>query len=163
MDVINRMLFYLDSETNGPHSTYGKQFHSIVEHCSKLHLQGTFKYRHLPGAIFEQIVSAVGGSIFLSIFNAAKSIQYGCLCSVEASTEVCTNRTHTPPTLTQLAVGYGYYMAQSIGCKGRKICPDSIKAQGIKYAAEIGAQTVLNMSKETRLRFWNECILQDGV
>jgi hypothetical protein len=163
MDVINRMLFYLDSATDCPYSIYRMQFHGIVEHCSKLHLQGAFKCRHLPGAIFEQIVNAVGGSIFLSIYKAAKRLPYGRLNSDAAvSAEACSSSICAPPNLMQLAVGYGYCMAQSITFKGRKICPDLIETQGIRYAAEIGAQTVLNMSKETRLSFWRECILKDG-
>jgi hypothetical protein len=143
---------------------YRKQFHTIVAHCSKLHLKGTLKHRHLPGAIFENVVDAVGGSIFLSIYKAAKRLPYGRLKSdVGVSTEACTNSLRTPPTLTQLAVGYGYCMAQSITFKGKNICPDTIKTQGVKYAAEIGAQAILSMNKETRLNFWHECILKEGV
>ena len=164
MDVINRMLFYLDTETNCPHSMYGLQFHSIVERCSKLHLQGIFKYRHLPGAIFEQMVNTVGGSIFLSIYKAAKRLSYGRLSSDAGVGAVArSNAQCVPPNLTQLAVGFGYCMARSISFKGRKICPDLINTQSIQYTAEIGAQTVLNMSEETRLSFWKECILKDGV
>ena len=159
MDVINRMLFYLDCETNCPYSMYMLQFRSIVEHCTKLHIQGTKKFHHLPGAVFEQTINAVGGSIFLSIYKDAKRLQYGRLNSgagVESGTP------STQPELLQLAVGYGYCLAQSSTFKGRKNFPDRVKAQGIKYVAEIGAQALLNMSNETRLSFWSECVLKNG-
>ena len=135
------------------------QFRSIVEHCTKLHIQGTKKFHHLPGAVFEQTINAVGGSIFLSIYKDAKRLQYGRLNSgagVESGTP------STQPELLQLAVGYGYCLAQSSTFKGRKNFPDRVKAQGIKYVAEIGAQALLNMSNETRLSFWSECVVKNG-
>lgn len=159
MDVINRMLYYLDCETNHPHSTYRKQIRDIKEVCTKRHIAGSLKYRHLPGAIFDQVVKTIGGSTFLSIYKAAKCLSYGRL---ESDSCVPVEKEGAPSNLIQFAVGYGYYMAKTTTHKRQKICPDMSKANGIQDTTEICAQTVLNMSDDSRLSFWNEYILTIG-
>jgi hypothetical protein len=160
MDVIYRINFYLDQDKHCPYSMYSKTAQSVTEKCTKLHFAGNIKFRHLPGAIFEQIVSDIGGSTFLSIYMAAKNLSYGRLRSAHG-TQVDIRDSNTSPNLIQLAVGYGFHMAQSITLGGQNSSLDLNESKSLKKSVEQGARTVLEMSKQTQVQFWNENILQN--
>jgi hypothetical protein len=157
MNVIKGMIKYLDEAKDGPYSKYSTQFHEVTKICTKLHNERNNKFRHLPGAIFEEIVGLIGGEAFLEIYkNATKTFSPTRRISkavVVKPTSGKIDEATSLPSVLQVAVGYGFYMAQSFAPEGPNSNWDRAT---IKSAAENGVQTVLNMSDKDRLKFWTE-------
>lgn len=160
MNVINRMLQYLDDEKGSPYSKYSIQFQATTTQCTKKHLDGNAKYRHLPGAIFEEIVQTIGGPAFLEIYKKAKTHsgnRFGRAAAVvnpssETKTKEC-------PSLVQVAVGYGFCLAKSLAADNRS--STSGDNNNIKHAVEHASQEVLQMSKSQCMQFWKEHIFNE--
>jgi hypothetical protein len=160
MDVIHRMIFFLDHGSQEQYSLYSQHFHTITQECTTHHMNGSLKHRHLPGAIFEQLVDAIGGSTFLSIYKEAKQISFGRLQSGHAVI-VDEAVPIEPPSLIQLAVGYGYSLAMAHSGNGPQLSDDVTQneSESAQRAKEIGAQALIEMSSESRLSFWNDRIM----
>jgi hypothetical protein len=157
MNVIEGMIKYLDEAKDGPYSNYSTQFHEVTKLCTKLHNERNNKFRHLPGAIFEEIVGLIGGEAFLEIYKKATKTflptrrisKAGVIKPTPGKIEEAT----ALPSVLQVAVGYGYYMSQSFASEGPNSNWDRAS---IKSAVENGAQTVMQMSDKDRLKFWTE-------
>jgi hypothetical protein len=161
MDVIHRMIFFLDRGSQEQYSLYSQHFRTITQECTTHHMNGSLKHRHLPGAIFEQLVDAIGGSTFLSIYKEAKQLSFGHLQSGHAVI-VDEAVPIEPPSLIQIAVGYGYSLAMANSGNGPKVSGDVTQneSESVLRATEIGAQALIEMSSESRLSFWNDRIMK---
>lgn len=71
----------------------------VTERCRKLHLLAKIvKYDHLPGAIFEELVTIIGGPTVLRVFCNSKNFE----------------RTPPPPTALEVAVVLGTQLDDSM-------------------------------------------------
>jgi hypothetical protein len=161
MNVINGMLEYLDEVKDTPYTKYSAQFHMTTNLCTKQHLDGHVKYRHLPGAIFEEIVHKVGGPTFLEIYKNSKIYsgdRQGHAAVAGYQSSGC--QTDGYPSLVEVAVGYGFCMAKSLAIENKNSA--FWDHNSIKYAVDHGSQKVRKMSSSHRLKFWKEHILNDN-
>lgn len=68
MQTLWRMLAFLEGNPNPTFSTVASDVRKEIALCTKRHLDGEHRFRHLPGAIFERLVAQFGGDWFRVVF-----------------------------------------------------------------------------------------------
>lgn len=168
MKAIKRVLVYLE-ETVDEDPGLLSMVQEVTRQCEIRHRRGESKYQHLPGAIFEMLVDAVGGTTFGRLYSKSKNFHHSRIQSmgeepgqlvekVELTSQSIGVQTPTRCILST-AVAYGLHLATLM-----KKEDDNALGQdenSVEKIIQDGADAVSSMNEKDRQEFWEHFLACD--